>query len=86
MAEARETAVEMGLIEADDDMPEYFDLDPHRVQSGHTDELLAEALGVEFNKGLIAQMGPHRVGPKILPSFRPGSLVLIRSKKSSSLE
>ena len=62
VAEARETAVEMGLIEADDDVPECFELDPHRVQSGHANELLAQALGVEFNEGLIAQMGPHRVG------------------------
>ena len=61
VAEARETAVEMGLIEADDDVPECFDLDPHRVQSGHAGELLAETLGVESNEGLIAGMDPHRV-------------------------
>ena len=62
VAEARETAVEMGLIEADDDVPDCFDSDPRRVQLGHADELLAEALGVEFNEGLIAGMNPHRVG------------------------
>ena len=62
VAEARETAVEMGLIEADDEECGGFGLDPHRVQSGHADELLSEGLGVEFNEGLIAQMGPHRVG------------------------
>ena len=61
VAEARETAVEMGLIEADDDVPEYFDLDPHRVQPGHADKLLAEASGIEFNEGLIANLNPHRV-------------------------
>ena len=61
VAEARETAVEMGLIEADDDVPECFDLDPHRVQSGHPGEILAEASGADFNEGPIAQMDPHRV-------------------------
>ena len=64
VAEARETAVEMGLIEADDDVPECFELDPRRVQSGHANELLAQALGVEFNEGLIANLNPHRVGSK----------------------
>ena len=74
VAEARETAVEMGLIEADDDVPECFDLDPRRVQSGHADELLAEALGVEFNEGLIAQMDPHRVGPEHTAKLLAGVL------------
>ena len=74
VAEARETAVEMGLIEADNDVSECFDLDPHRVQSGHADELLAEALGVEFNEGLIAQMDPHRVGPEHTAKFLAGVL------------
>ena len=74
VAEARETAVRMGLIEADDDVPEYFDLDPHRVQSRHAGELLAEALGVEFNEGLIAQMNPHRVQPDQAAKFRVEAL------------
>ena len=69
VAEARETAVEMGLIEADDDVPECFELDPRRVQSGHANELLAQALGVEFNEGLIANLNPHRVGSKDTAAF-----------------
>ncbi len=74
VAEARETAVEMGLIEADDDVPECFELDPRRVQSGHADELLIQALGSEFNEGLIAQMGPHRVGPEHTANVLAGVL------------
>ena len=69
VVEARENAVEMGLIEADDDILEFVDLDPHRVQSGHADELLAGALGVEFNERLIAQMDPHRVEPDQAAKF-----------------
>ena len=73
-AEARETAVEMGLIEADDDVPECFELDPHRVQSGPADELLTQALGSEFNEGLISQMNPHRVGPRHAAALLTGAL------------
>ncbi len=69
VVEARENAVEMGLIEADDDILVFVDLDPHRVQSGHADELLAGALGVEFNERLIAQMDPHRVEPDQAAKF-----------------
>ena len=62
VAEARETAVEMGLIEADDDVPEYVNLEPHRVGSEHSAKFLAEALGaVSLDEQLIARINADRV-------------------------
>ena len=62
VAEARETAVEMGLIEADDDVPECFDLDPRRVQPDQAAKFRVEALSAEsYNEKLIPQTNPHRV-------------------------
>ncbi len=74
VAEARQTALEMELIEADNDTPAFVELDPGRVQSGDADELLAQGLGSEFNEGLIAQLNPHRVGSKHTAKLLAGVL------------
>ena len=62
VAEARETALEMGLIEADDDILEFADLDPHRVESEYSAKFLAEALGADsFDEKLMARINADRV-------------------------
>ena len=62
VAEARETALEMGLIEADDDILEFADLDPHRVESEYSAKFLAEALGADsFDEKLLARINADRV-------------------------
>ncbi|HIB68336.1 MAG TPA: HNH endonuclease, partial [Phycisphaerales bacterium] len=65
VAEARETAVEMGLIEADEDVRWGVGLDPRRVQSERTALMLGKAHGTTaINEEFISQVNPHRVGSK----------------------